>query len=355
MDWSLILFVVVVLLCAWRGYRLGVLRSAARILSLIAGYAAAILLAARASAMVEAWTPLEGLVAFGVAALAVFVAASLGVSLLFALGGKLLASGERPSPASAWGGSAIGLVVGVILAVTAVWVYAFVRDLNGDGADTARTEASLVESMTQRVVGGATYSALNLVADDPEVAGVGAALMEAPAETALRARRLTESAEFEALLADPRNRVVLDSGRAELVGKLPAFRRLAQNEDLRALAGATGLGVDPDADPAGFEAVLAERVTDTWVRVRAVQNDPRVQAILNDPEFQASLQSGSTVDLLGNAQLLELANIIFADAGTDPAATPVTAADAAPSEPTEIHRWVDDKGRVHFGDSPPEQ
>ncbi len=355
MDWSLILFVAVVLLCAWRGYRLGALRSAARILSLIAGYAAAILFAARASAMVEAWTPLEGLVAFGVAALGVFVGASLGVSLLFAFGGKLLNPGERPSPASAWGGSAIGLVVGVILAVTAVWVYAFIRDLNDDGADTARADASLVESMTRRAVGGATYAAVNLVAGDPEVAGLGAALMEAPAETALRARRLTESAEFEALLADPRNRVLLDSGKPELVRRLPAFRRLAQNEDLRALAGATGLGADPNADPAAFEAALAERVTDTWIRVRAVQNDPRVQEILTDPEFQARLQSGSTIELLGNTQLLELANIIFADAGTDPAATPAAAADAAPTEPTEIHRWVDDKGRVHFGDSPPEQ
>ena len=355
MDWSLLLFIVVVLLCAWRGYRLGALRSAARILSLVAGYAAAILFAARASALVEAWTPLEGLVAFAVAALAVFVAASLGVSLLFALGGKLLAAGESPSPASAWGGSAIGLVVGVILAVTAVWFYAFVRDLNGDGLDTARADASLVESMTQRVVGGATYTAVNLVADDPEVAGLGAALMEAPAETALRARRLTESAEFEALLADPRNRVVLDSGKPELVRRLPAFRRLAQNEDLRALAGATGLGADPNADPAAFEAALAERVTDTWVRVRAVQNDPRVREILTDPEFQASLQSGSTIDLLGNAQLLELTNLVFAEPGADPATAPAAGVDPAPAEPTEVHRWVDDKGRVHFGDKPPEQ
>ncbi len=355
MDWSLILFVGVVLLCAWRGYRLGAMRSAARILSLIAGYAAAILFTAGASTMVETWTPLEGLVAFLVAALVLFVGASLGTSLLFGFAGKLLTSSERPSPASALGGAAIGLVVGVILAVTAVWFYAFVRDLDGAGFDSASTAPSLVESLTQRFVGRATYAAVNLVADDPEVAGLGAALMEAPAETALRARRLAESAEFEALLADPRNRVVLDSGNAGLVQKLPAFRRLAQNEDLRALAGAAGLGVDANADPEGFEAALAGRVTDTWGRVRAVQNDPRVREILNDPEFQASLQSASPVELLGNAQLLELANIIFADANADSAMTPAAGVDAVPSEPSAIHRWVDDKGRVHYGDSPPEQ
>lgn len=355
MDWSLILFIGVLLLCAWRGYRLGMLRSAARILSLIAGYAAAILLSARVGVWLDAMTPLDGLVALAAAAVLLFVGAGLGSSLLFNLVGKLLAAEARPSTASAWGGSAIGLLVGVILAVTAVWVYAFVRDLNGDGRQADRADTSLVESVTRRVVGGATYAAVNLVADDAEIAGLGAALMEAPADTAHRARRLSESAEFGALLADPRNRVVLDSGKPELVRRLPAFRRLAQNEDLRALAGPTGLGVDANVDPAAFEAALAERVTDTWLRVRAVQNDPRVQEILNDPEFQASLQSGNSLDLLGNARLLELANIVFADAAAQTANTPAVGGEAAPSEPTEVHRWVDDQGRVHFGDSPPKQ
>ncbi len=355
MDWSLILFVGIVLLCAWRGYRLGLLRSLARVLSLIAGYVAAILFGARAGEWLDKLTPLDGLVAFAAAAVLLFIAASLAVSLAFALVGKLIGTDERPSPASAWGGSAIGVLVGVILAVIAVWVYAFVRDLDSDGTATARAEPGLVESMSQRVVGGATYAAVKLVADDPEVAGLGAALMEAPAETARHARRLTESAEFEALLADPRNRVVLDSGKPELVRKLPALRRLAQNEDLRALAGSTGLGVDPDVDPAGFDAALAERVTDTWMRVRAVQNDPRVQEIMNDPDFQANLQSGSTLDLLGNAKLLELVNIIFADAGADPLSGSPAGAGAVNAEPGEVHRWVDDKGRVHYGDSPPEQ
>ena len=50
MDWSLVIFLVVVVFFTYRGYRKGLLRSLSRILSLLAGYITSILYAGRVSA-----------------------------------------------------------------------------------------------------------------------------------------------------------------------------------------------------------------------------------------------------------------------------------------------------------------
>ena len=43
MDWSLIIFTVVILLFAWRGFRGGFIKSLGRVFSVLAGYSAALL------------------------------------------------------------------------------------------------------------------------------------------------------------------------------------------------------------------------------------------------------------------------------------------------------------------------
>ena len=43
MDWPLIIFVLVILLFAWRGFRGGFIKALGRVLTVLAGYGAAIL------------------------------------------------------------------------------------------------------------------------------------------------------------------------------------------------------------------------------------------------------------------------------------------------------------------------
>jgi hypothetical protein len=166
-----------------------------------------------------------------------------------------------------------------------------------------------------------------------------------------RTQRLMKSTEFLALMQDPRNHRVLDSGNPERVQQLPAFRALAVNPDLLALGERSGLADDD------LEAELARQLTDTWGRAQKINNDPRVQAILADPEFQAALDSGNPVDLLTNHQLLELADIIFAyevTAATSDQSTAGTSAVNPPKEPTGIYQWTDSSGRIHYSDQKPE-
>jgi xanthine/uracil permease len=117
MDWSLLVFLVVILFFAYRGFRKGLLKSIARILSVVAGYACAILYSKQVSGIIESELQLQGILALIAASLLLFFGASILVGLLFWLLEKLLAgapswwSGRLPSsvtpvrskvPAPAW-------------------------------------------------------------------------------------------------------------------------------------------------------------------------------------------------------------------------------------------------------------
>jgi uncharacterized membrane protein required for colicin V production len=353
MDWSLVIFVVVTLLFAWRGFRSGFLRSLGRVCAVIAGYAAAILLGGPLAPSIGAAFGLNGILAFGAASLAMFVLAGLFVSLIFMLLRRFAFPGDEVSVPSAIGGGLIGALVGVLIAFAIVWCYSFVRGMTSAQAfDTpSHANSSAVETLANRLAGRAVSAAMNAASNKTEVAHLSGVLMTAPAEVMQRSQRLTNSREFKSLIQDPRNRRILDSGKPELVRQLPAFRALAANPDMLALADLAGY-----TDGGDVEARLAEQFTDIWGRAQRVQNNPRVQAIINDPDFQAKLKSGNSVSLMTDSQLLELADIIFADESVAGVAERVDtpAADGPAAAPAEIYQWTDSTGRVHFSDQKPE-
>ena len=349
MDWSLIIFTVVILLFAWRGFRGGFIKSLGRVFTLLAGYAAAILYSGPLSSWIEMQFGWQGVVAFIGTSLTLFLAGGLAMMLIFALLRRFLFAGDDISITSALGGGFVGALVGVLLAIAIVWSFAFVRDMRS--SDTTETTASEhlsgVETLANRLAGSAVSAAMNAGSVTPEVARLSGALAAAPAKAMQRTQRLMKSTEFLALMDDPRNRRVLDGGNPQRVQQLPAFRALAVNPDMLALGEMSGLADDD------LEAEFARQLTDTWGRAQQVKNDPRVQAILADPEFQAALDSDNPVDLLTNHQLLELADIIYADeatAATSDQSTAGTSAVKPPKEPTEIHQWTDSSGRIHNSD-----
>jgi uncharacterized membrane protein required for colicin V production len=349
MDWSLIIFTVVILLFAWRGFRGGFLKALGRVFTVLAGYAAAILYSGPLSSWIEMQLGWQGVVAFIGTSLTLFLAAGLAMMLIFALLRRYLFPGDDISTTSALGGGFVGALVGVLLAIAIVWSFAFVRDMrSSDTTETAASEhSSGVETLANRLTGSAVSAAMNAGSVTPEVARFSGALAASPADSMQRTQRLMKSTEFQSLMQDPRNHRVLDSGNPERVQQLPAFRALAVNPDLLALGEMSGLA-DDDLD-----AELARQLTATWGRTQQVKNDPRVQAILADPEFQASLESENPVDLLTNPQLIELADIIFADEVTVATAAQSTARTSAvnpPKEPTGIYQWTDSSGRIHYSD-----
>jgi hypothetical protein len=316
----------------------------------LAGYAAAILFSGPLSAWVEMQFGLQGIVAFITASLTLFLGAGLGVMLIFALLRRYVFRGDDISTASAVGGGVVGALVGCLLAIVVIWSFAFVRDMRlpATTASTAVESSSGVEALANRLAGGAVSAAMNAASVTPEVANLGGALAASPVEVTQRAQRLMTSIEFQALMQDPRNQRVLDSGKIELVQRLPAFRALAATPDMLALAEMAGL-----ADGGDTEAELARMLTDSWGRAQRVNNDPRVQVILADPEFRAALGSGNPVTLLTSPQLLELADLMFAEEAvakaSDLSLTGEIKSNPA-TEPTQIYQWTDSSGRIHYSD-----
>lgn len=360
MDWSLAIFVVVVAFFAWRGYRNGVLRSCSRVSSLLAGYACAILFTGPVSRVIESLLQLRGIVAFIVAALLLFIGASVAVSLLFRLARRLHGEDAAPSRASAAGGAVIGLCVGVLIAVVVVWVFSFVRDLQPARSTELAAPAqpsSPVEQLVNRAAGRAVGKAMSLGAAQPVVVQMSAALIESPAMTTQHAKNLMQSGDFIALFGRPENRRVLDSGNALAVQQLPEFQRLLANPDLQALADAAGLPAMAADSGLAPDAALARQLTDIWVRAQNVKHDPRVQAILQDDGFQQKVHAGNPLMLITDDRFLELADIIFADdAAPDPAMQTPTATGLPPVEPVEptpVYSWTDEYGRVHYSDVEP--
>jgi hypothetical protein len=340
MDWSLIIFAVVILLFAWRGFRGGFLKALGRVFAVLAGYAAAILYSGPLSSWVEMQFGWQGVVTFVGTSLTLFLAGGLAMMLIVALLRRFLFPGDDISIMSALGGGFVGTLVGVLLAIAIVWSFAFVRDMRSPSTTTATETAasehsSRIEKLANLLTGSAVRAAMNAGSVTPEVARLSGALAAAPAKAMQRTQRLMKSTEFLALMDDPRNRRVLDSGNPQRVQQLPAFRALAVNPDMLALGEMSGLADDD------LEAEFARQLTDTWGRAQQIKNDPRVQAILADPEFQAALDSGNPIDLLTNHQLHELADIIYADeatAATSGQSTAGTSAVKPSKEPAEIHQ-----------------
>jgi uncharacterized membrane protein required for colicin V production len=368
MDWSLIIFIFVLTFFAYRGYKKGLLKSLSRVLSLIAGYVVAILYAGYISKLVESNTPLQGIAAFVAASLMLFIGAGIAINLLFRIIGELMPEEHSESKGSSLGGAAVGLVVGLVVAVAVVWIFAFVRDMQPDHEVATPTPVpkSAIENFASTAASKVVSTAMNLGSAKPEVISLSTALIESPGEVTQQAQRLANSNDINALLRDPANQAVINSNDIEALQALPAFQQLAKNPDLLALTKSAGM-VDDSDNTAAVEAELASQITDIWGRMQRMKNDTRVQEILSDPEFQQKIQSGNPIDMLSNAKLLELANIIFADeAGTTNAAgeanntTNQVQADKASTKKPEkkgtlVYSWTDKNGKTHFSDQPTEQ
>lgn len=355
MDISLIIFIVVVVFFVYRGYRHGFLKSLSRILSLVAGYLAAILFARPVSAMIETLYPLPGIAALIMASIVLFIGAGIAVSLVFWLVKKFMLKKEASSAMSSIGGVTIGLVMGLLVAIVVVWSFAFVRDMGAEDktASIKNTGNNAIENMAGHAIGTAVKTVMSRSDAQPEVINLSGAIIESPADIAKTVQRLSASNDLQALLQDPQNQAVLDSGDTTALQQLPAFQQLVNNPDLMALVKSAGL-VDKSADHSkAAEVVLASKMSDIWQRMEKVKNNQRVQEILNDPEFQEKIQSGNPVTLLTNTHLLELADILFSDSAKPNQAElkgSRNTAQKAPNDETTIHQWVDKNGRIHFSD-----
>lgn len=346
----------------YQGYRKGIVKLLLRVLGLAIAYTVTFLFAPGVAHWLNQSSTLNGLLGYLVAAIALFVITSVITDLLFSfIYNRLTNKGQNLSSPNRIAGAAVGSLIGVFVGLLLVWAGStgeqILKRPVADSTATAPTvEFSAVEKWSRQFISQLVKSAMSVTTDQPELAEVTAKLMETPEVTIHHVRGLTSSEEFRDLFLDPRNQSVLNQGDVNAIAQLPAFRRLLNQPDFKALQ--SELYTDSnDQQP------MAEKIRDMWARAQFVQNDPQTQAIINDPGLRELFNRGDVLKLLNSEKITQLfERLVSPEAvaysqqlkAAEPS-TRLTTTDESDIKSNKIYRWVDEKGQIHYSDEKPKQ
>jgi len=358
MTISLILFIVLPVFFAYRGYRQGFISSLSTIVSLAAAYLATILYTRSLSTIIIDQFDLQQIAALALASISLFICVYTITRLLLLITKRLLSKKVDKSLFSSVGGAMVGGTVGFIVAVIIVWAITFVRDsLEADNSISQNTQTDPVEQISGKIVGNTVAKLLNSDKSSDGMTNLGTAFFQSPAQMTRQLKRLADSNDLQQLFSNHHNQAVLSSGDVEAVKQLAEFQQLINNPDLLALGRSAGMLPEDSTDQQLIEQQLAEKTIDIWQRVQQVQDDPRVRNILDDADFRQKLQSGNPLQIMADSRLLQLADLILAEDRDSSRESKSQTQPEMPSAevnndkpPTEIYQWTDEDGRIHFSD-----
>lgn len=306
MTLSLGVFIVVVLIFAIQGLRKGFFGALGGILSLVAGYAAAIYGLKPLAKLLKDMTGLDGLLLYFSAGLIAFIIASLVVGIVFSFLERAISATAGLSGMSRLGGMLVGTGVGCILGLLVVYGISIYQELqHPDKFDND----TLLAQKTRGLMSHATASILEHTY--PEAKPLAVAFVEDPVEMGEHLNQVLSNDAFKQLLQDPQFQSQLEQGNIPALLQNPDFQQLAQDEHLQQLLQHSDIVHTENADE-----VLAMHMSNVWQKVQRKKNDERVQAILNDPALQHKLQNNDRMALLRDPQLLELMELLFTEEST---------------------------------------
>jgi hypothetical protein len=348
MDLSLIIFLIVVAVSVFRGYRSGIAVIISRVFSIAFAYAAALLFTDTVAILVQKITPLQGFMSYFAAGTLLFLVASLVFSSIFSLLVKtIIGPSKQVSQGSAIAGAALGGTLGCFIGILAVWFFTTFQGLllikNGGQAEPVSEFQKSAQELTGKVFKGIADNGTG----DSELAVGAVQLLSNPVENIQHYKELVKSGELKKFFANNTVRNALDTKNPTALLNSKAFSQLARNQDFEALINMLNLSGDAEQR----NQLLAVKVTKLWAQVQQVQNNPRFQEITNDPVIKQSLQSGNMFNLLNDKKIGELLEIISStDVGEIKLEPQANQLDAAPKNTGKIHRWVDENGKVHYSD-----
>lgn len=304
LDISLLIFVAMIAVFAYRGYGHGLIEALSRVGGMAAGYAVAIMASPYLAAWLVANTQLSGLLAFVLAPPLLVMSTFWLVGLVFDAVEQLYGHKVEDTRISHYGGIIVGGLLGVFLAILSVWSYVLVRDtlVTSNYQEYSQRQPSQIELGVAGAVGGASSLAMGRFNLHGHSAIRAANFMAQPARVIRQA---------QALWLNPYMRYLY---RSELVSQIfaradltalkreRAFQELLQDGSVQSLL----LNMQLIDDSEDYSEALAKRLLLLWRWLEAVKDEPEVAVIINDPDFQAALKSKNPTGLLLNPQLLEL-------------------------------------------------
>lgn len=391
MQVTTLVFFALLIFFTWRGYQKGFIGSITRILSWIVAYPAALIFTPAVAALLMQHTLLTGVIVYFVAGAGIFLLVSFIVAFALTHIGKLVPESDAATTSSKIGGAGVGVLVGALAGLLAVYLMGLVltpkplpaqhletdsiasanttsATTNGASApgvpalrDLERSRDSFIEASAKKLMGAAAATAVDLAVEDKTASQVAKAFVQDPQIMLGHVQEMTNSGQMQSLMADETIQSLLTTGDTQALMRNPEFKALIENPSMQALMAQSDVNSDAGAQAAAEKMVLA------WNRVQLIKHDPRIIAIVNDPEFQQQLNSPNKLPLMLNPKLNQLTQIIFnqepiplngmsnyevIDIDTQQPATAGEANAEQNQNPTQIYRWTDENGRVHYSDQP---
>lgn len=400
MNTATIIFLAIVAFFAWRGYQKGFIGSITRVLSWLIAYPAAIIFTKPLAKMIVQNTALDGLIVYFVAGASIFLGVSFTVTLLLNLLARLIPQNESTEKHSKIGGAGVGVVMGSLAGLIAVYGIILlqkpdatptataqeematlppVESTHGTQApithaikapsikDLEKTNDSFIEASAKKLMGAAAATAVDIALDDKTATQVTKAFVQDPQSMLSHVQHVSNNGKMKELMADEKIQSLMATGDVQSLMKDEGFKALMNDEHMQALVATA----DNSAAGISGEQAAAEKMVAAWQRADSLKHDPRIIAIISDPEFQQQLNSPNKLALMMNPKLNQLTEIIFSSetpaangtekyevidrekssvnstqisTGTDSGIT------TEKKPPTKIYRWTDENGRVHYSD-----
>lgn len=392
------------------GYRKGIVETLIKIVSLVGAYALAVLYFLPLSQYIKTEWQLPWVVSYLLASLLIFFFATMAIKVACRGVLRLLQSLIRPAtkakPDSDARGrseaaskekraepkqgakktglqSLLGAVVGAGLAgcsaLLIIWGLGFLQqgmELKSLRATTPMDKN--ISELAEQAVVAVGSSVVEAAVEEDSAHRLTKVLLQDPAENLARAQRISTSQALQDLMQDGGAQSVIAAGDTQGLAAHPVFQTLLQDPDLQALYADAGLS---EQEPAIFRQEAAEAAMQVFQKVEQLRSNSEAQALLADPDFRKKIEAGNMAALLLDEKFDRFIDLVNSPSETGPSNSASQAktytgvqlndldkakaeligkfkqaADAKQPEPrraTQVYRWTDESGRVHYTDKDP--
>lgn len=297
---SWILLLAPAILFAWRGYNHGFIESVSRVVGLLSGYVCAILLTLPVGKWLAELTGLPGLLPFMLTSAFFLFGASAIISLLFDWIEHHWPDHLHSDHVGSFSGGLFGLCVGAFIGMLLIWCTSLIQGL----MPVNQMSPTVLEKTSQRLAGRAIHLTLERFDPPPALQEASSAFLQAPQETMVRIRRISQRQHLRNLLSKEDNKAVLNSGNLEQLQRLQAFQELANDKDMQFILDLTGRSDQQ-------QQRLAQGISDLWFRLEGLKQDPEFIALIKNPDFQQELKSGNPLALMSSPELKRFTELLF--------------------------------------------
>jgi hypothetical protein len=381
LDISFILFLSLIAIGVFKGFKSGWIKIVSQVVSLLLAYVITYIFVDPFAGFLSSISPLKGLLATMVGGLGLFVITSSITAIIVTRLLKLLTkkSSKKTMPSSAIESSidstvaieptrtarassrsnAIGTndkIIGAILGgILGAFSGVFIGWLYTAGSQIFMQQRGDVKELTtfqqasQTIVNKlAEVAATNLAGDSTLVEGSGV-LLTNPAENMRRLKNVQKSGVLARFFNSGSVQQALSSRNAKRVLDTDEFKRLFANNDFNALAKQFSKF---DSNQA-LEKATAIKITELWNQIDQVRYSSEFQDLLHSAEVQSMSRSYNLFSMLNSdkvERLLELiANAPKPDIKFDHYSSQLDSS-VPIQKKTEVYRWVDENGKVHYSD-----